>query len=128
MNTLTTHGITISVESFYQASESMPSSGRYIFSYRVTIKNNGDTQVQLLRRKWLIQNGFGDRHIVEGEGVIGKQPIISPGEAYSYHSWCPLGSPIGRMQGFYQMKRPYEVKPFNAFIPAFTLVAPLLNN
>ena len=124
MNTLTTNGITISVESFYQQAQSDVRNDKYVYAYRVTIENKSNVTVQLMRRHWFICNAIGSKKEVEGEGVIGKQPTLSPGESHQYVSWCPLSNDIGKMYGtFLMMTRP-ENKEFFVRIPEFKLIAP----
>ena len=95
----------------------------FYFSYKVQICNKGENKVQLLSRHWDIQDGLGRKKIVDGEGVIGKKPIIQPGEAYEYKSFCPLKTEFGSMNGFYTMQDD-EGNLFKTLIPDFGLIAP----
>ncbi len=128
MSTLTTKGIRISVETFYQSNFSRPLDNKYVFAYRVTIENLSSSTVQLLRRHWIIKDASGAVREVEGEGVIGKQPILEPGETHQYVSWSPLLSDIGKMYGTYQMENQLTGNQFDIPIPEFQLIAPFKLN
>ena len=91
----------VSVQSQYQESISYPLSRRFVFAYRVTIENLSEFPVQLIRRCWFIFDSSGNRNVVEGEGVVGEQPILDPGDYYQYISGCNLNSEFGNMNGFY---------------------------
>ena len=121
-------GITISVETFYQPEYSNPLSYEYMFAYRITIENNNDFPVQLLRRHWFIFDSSGSNQEVEGEGVVGTQPVIQPNQQFQYVSGCNLRTEIGRMEGIYLMKNLNTNKLFEAKIPAFELFAPSKSN
>ena len=128
MNTLTTKGIRISVETFYQSNYSRPMENKYIFAYRVTIENQNPHTVQLLRRHWFVKDSNGLVREIEGEGVVGKQPILNPGESHEYVSWSPLLSDIGKMYGTYLMLDTHTEKEFLVKIPQFVLIAPFKSN
>ena len=128
MNVLTTQGITVSVDAFYQFGESRPIDNSHIFAYRVKISNNSPFTVKLLSRYWDIKNGLGQTREVEGKGVIGQQPVLRPGEQHIYVSWCPMETPIGRMKGHYIMETQEELRRFKVRIPEFALVAPFSLN
>jgi len=121
---LTTNGIRISVVPSYQAAYSRPAQGRFIFAYQVTIENQRTETVQLLRRHWIIWDGNGHIREVEGEGVIGQQPVLQPGQQHQYSSWCDLSSGIGKMHGIFLMIDKNEGEAFRAGIPEFRLIAP----
>ena len=121
-------GITISVETFYQSDYSNPLSGEFMFAYRITIENNNDFPVQLLRRHWYIFDSNGSYQEVEGEGVIGTQPVIEKGDHYQYVSGCNLRTEMGRMEGMYLMKNLVTNKLFEAKIPPFEMFAPSKSN
>ncbi|MEM6397218.1 MAG: Co2+/Mg2+ efflux protein ApaG [Bacteroidota bacterium] len=108
---LTTKDITVSAESFYQAEYSEPESEKYIFAYRIRISNNSLETVQLLNRRWRVVEGDGREHIVEGEGVIGQQPVIEPGKSHVYMSWVQMNAPIGAMEGYYEFRKNWEFGP-----------------
>lgn len=128
MDTMTTDGIKVSVENKYRPDYSHPLASRYVFSYRIIIENQSAGTVQLMRRHWFIQDASGKLKEVEGEGVIGKQPILAPGESHEYSSWCQLATPFGRMYGTYLMVRKPIDQPFEVKIPEFRPVAPYLLN
>ncbi len=121
-------GITISVETYYQPEYSNPVNGEYMFAYRITIENNNLFAVKLLRRHWHIYDSNGSLREVEGEGVVGVQPQISPGESYQYVSGCNLRSEIGKMYGTYQMENMNSKKQFDVVIPSFEMCAPFKLN
>lgn len=128
METLITEGIKISVEPFYLPNESFPAQQKFVHAYRITIDNlSGDT-VQLLRRHWYILESNGIKREVEGEGVIGQQPVLGPGESHQYTSWCPLMTDIGKMSGYYLMSRLSDQQQFKVEVPAFKLVPPFKLN
>ena len=97
MDTIITNDIKISVETFFQPGYSQPASAQFVFAYRVSIENLSKDSVQLLRRHWYIKESNGSLREVEGEGVIGKQPIIAPGGMHQYVSWCNLSTSMGKM-------------------------------
>lgn len=123
-----TEGISITVETFYQAAQSNPLSSEYLFAYRITIENLSPTSTKLLRRHWHIADSNGSVREVEGEGVVGQQPIIEPGGNYQYISACNLRSDIGKMWGTYQMENLYNKKLFKVNIPEFQMIAPFKLN
>ena len=95
--------VSVQVQSVYVESQSSPAEERYVFAYTITIRNVGRIPVQLLSRYWLITNGHGRQTEVRGEGVIGEQPHIAPGSEFRYTSGAILETPVGTMQGHYQM-------------------------
>jgi len=120
--TKTTDDITVTVQPVYLDGQSDPMMRKFVFAYFVRIANNGPYQVQLMRRHWLIHDGHGDIKEVEGDGVVGKQPVIQPGRAHEYNSFCVLETFEGFMEGTYLMRRPGGDE-FKAVIPRFTLRA-----
>ncbi|XP_078174821.1 uncharacterized protein LOC144568366 [Carex rostrata] len=100
----TTLGIRVQVRSVYMESRSRPMEGQFFYAYRIRISNNSGRAVQLLRRHWIVTDGRGRAEHVWGPGVVGQQPVISPGAAFEYSSACPLGTPSGRMEGDFEMK------------------------
>lgn len=118
-----TDGITVRVSVSYLADQSEPGRGRWFWAYHIRIENAGPRAVQLLTRHWIITDGRGARHSVEGEGVVGEQPTIAAGGSYDYVSGCPLTTPTGAMQGHYRMVDE-DGRVFNAAIPKFALMAP----
>lgn len=123
-----TEGIRISVEQFYQPDYSNPVQGEYMFAYRISIENNNAFPVQLLRRHWFIIDSNTEKREVEGEGVIGVQPIIAPGEQYQYISGCNLKSEMGKMSGSYLMENVMTKQQFHVKIPVFQMEAPFKRN
>ncbi len=121
-------GVTISVETFYQPEYSNPVTNEFMFAYRISIENNNTFPVQLLRRHWSIFDSNSDYREVEGEGVIGVQPKINPGEKYQYVSGCNLKSEIGKMHGIYFMENCHNKQTFLVNIPAFEMIVPLKLN
>ncbi|BBB25244.1 Co2+/Mg2+ efflux protein ApaG [Amphritea japonica] len=119
----TANNIAINVETAYLPDQSDPAKKRYVFSYHITITNNDQQPVQLLRRRWLIVDGDEKIQEVEGEGVIGEQPVIEPQQSYSYTSGTVLSTRVGSMQGHYQMQT-NDGQTFNADIEPFTLAQP----
>lgn len=117
-------GIEISVETFYQPAYSFPVKDEYIFAYRITIENHNKFTVKLLRRHWFIFDSNASHREVEGEGVIGIQPVLLPGETYQYISACNLNTEMGKMHGHYQMINENTKQSFSVQIPAFELIAP----
>ncbi len=128
METLTTKGIKISVETFYHEKHSNPVDQKFVFVYHITIENKSNTTVQLLRRHWYIFDSNGVIREVEGEGVIGKQPILKPGQAHQYVSWSQLQSEMGKMYGYYLMHDRIKKAEFKVPIPEFKLITPFKMN
>lgn len=121
-------GVRVTVETSYQQEYSNPLNGEFIFAYRITLENNNNYPVKLLSRHWHIFDSNGTTREVEGEGVIGVQPLISSGETYQYVSGCNLRSEIGRMHGTYLFEDVAGKRNFEVVIPAFMLIAPLKMN
>ena len=124
MSDTTTHGIRILVRPHYVADQSNPEAGRYLFAYHIVIQNHGDATVQLLRRHWIITDGGGEVDEVEGPGVVGHTPVLSPGQQFEYSSACPLSTPVGTMHGTYRMVDKDSGKEFDAVIKPFRLAVP----
>lgn len=128
METLTTEGIKISVEPYYLPAESVPVQQRYVHAYRITIENQSERTVQLRRRHWVILESNGVKREVKGEGVIGEQPVLIPGQRHQYTSWCPMMTDVGKMYGFFQMEYTDIGQAFDVKIPEFRLVPPFKMN
>lgn len=128
MEIAVTDGIVISVETQFENAYSKPCECCYYFSYRIGIENNSTHSVQLQRRKWMIFDSVGSHMLVEGSGVVGQQPIIAPGEYYSYESACKLNSEMGKMWGIYFMKRCDDEQEISVKIPEFNLIVPHILN
>jgi ApaG protein len=126
-NTLISTEVTVSVVSEYIAQQSVEAEHQFVFSYTITITNNSAETVQLLSRYWLITDANGDANTVTGEGVIGQQPYIKANESFTYTSGCLLKSPLGNMQGHYQMQTK-SAKLIQVEIPVFRLAKPNILN
>lgn len=124
MVTAITQGIKISVETTYQDDYSNPGNEHFMFAYRINIENLTDYTIQLKRRQWLIFDSNGTLREVEGEGVVGQQPILHPGDMHSYVSGCQLATDMGSMRGNYLMQRMTDDSEFVVDIPQFELVVP----
>lgn len=124
MYTQITDRVKVSVETVYQSEYSNPEKEHFMFAYKIKIQNLGDQSVQLLRRHWWIFDSTGTVREVEGEGVVGEQPIIDPGETHEYVSGCNLKSDMGSMWGTYQMLRLLDNSKFDVKIPNFQLITP----
>lgn len=120
----TTDGITVRVAPNFLPEQSAPTQGRWFWSYHIRIENEGDQPVQLLTRHWKITDGNRDESHVDGDGVVGEQPVLAPGESHDYVSGCPLGTPTGSMEGAYRFIRE-DGTTFLAAIPFFALTAPV---
>jgi ApaG protein len=128
MSTITSRGIRITATSRFEPAHSDVRVGRYLFSYRITIRNQGEETVQLLRRRWMIHDSLGPMRVVEGAGVVGETPTLAPGEEFSYTSACDLRGGWGRMDGSYTMvTRPGE-QSFEVTVPTIALHYPYALN
>lgn len=121
MSTAVTEGIRVTVQSAFRADRSEP--GRYLFTYTVRLRNDGTVPAQLLARHWIITDAHGERQEVVGDGVVGQQPHLEPGEDFEYTSFCVLETPHGAMHGSYRMERP-DGTSFDATIAPFALLVP----
>lgn len=119
----TTRAIQVTVEPTFVEAESAPDESHYFWAYRIEISNLGDEIVRLRSRYWQITDGNGHREEVRGAGVVGKQPVLRPGETFAYTSGCPLSTPSGIMVGSYQMQNE-QGELFSIAIPAFSLDLP----
>lgn len=128
MVTEVTNGVKVSVEVEYQPNYSSPSQHHYVFTYQVTIENNSNKTLQLKRRKWVINDAAFPIRIVEGEGVVGRQPILEPGQSHQYISGCNLRSGLGKMGGSYQMEKLMDGQIINVQIPEFKMIVPFKLN
>lgn len=112
----------------YEPQHSIPNLSKYVHSYKITIKNHSNEAVQLISRHWIIVNGYGEKREVQGLGVIGRQPKINPGDVYTYESWSPINTEIGKMYGTFTMMRLSDKEMFEVLIPEFSLNAsPVFN-
>jgi len=123
-----TSGITVSVKPKFERIAFVEKSLQYVYSYQVDIENLSDKSVKLMSRRWVIVNGFGLKRIVEGDGVIGKQPILRPGDSHRYSSWCPLSTPVGKMLGHYNMKVENSDEIIEVEVPEFRFHTPFQLN
>ena len=119
----TTDGITVRVAVNFLPEQSRIDAGKWFWVYHIRIENDANVPVQLLSRHWRITDGLGVVSLVEGEGVVGEQPLIEPGHSHDYVSGCPLSTPQGSMEGRYTFERP-DGDRFEAAIPFFPLAAP----
>ena len=119
----TTRAITVQVQAFYLDDQSSPAENLYVWAYHVRIENNGNHSVQLKNRYWSITDELGNSQEVRGEGVVGEQPVLAPGESFEYTSGTPLPTPSGFMVGTYQMVSE-DGEEFDAKVPAFSLDSP----
>ncbi|MFJ5335090.1 Co2+/Mg2+ efflux protein ApaG [Pectobacterium sp. CHL-2024] len=117
--------VCVQVQSFYVESQSEPDEERFVFAYTIMVRNLGRHEVQLLGRYWLITNGNGRQTEVQGEGVVGEQPIIQPGGEFQYTSGAVIETPLGTMEGHYHMVD-HQGKAFQVSIPVFRLAIPSL--
>ncbi|MES2493864.1 MAG: Co2+/Mg2+ efflux protein ApaG [Pseudomonadota bacterium] len=118
-----TDGITVRVAVNFLPEQSRVEAGKWFWVYHIRIENDSDQPVQLLSRHWKITDGNGDVAIVDGDGVVGEQPLLRPGSSHDYVSGCPLGTPHGSMEGCYTFRRA-NGSTFDAAIPFFALAAP----
>jgi len=123
-----TSGIKISVLTSFEGTYFKNYKLHYAFSYQITIENNSKDTVQLVTRHWEIFDSLNDNEIVDGEGVIGKKPVLRPGEQHNYSSGCLLTSPYGAMKGHFNMINFTTTRNFKVAIPAFKLAAPFALN
>jgi ApaG protein len=123
MSEATTSGIRIQVHSRYVPERSEPEQNQWFFVYHVRIVNEGTETAQLVSRHWIITDANGHVEEVKGPGVVGKQPVLAPGEAFEYTSFCPLPTPFGTMHGTYQMVT-RDGQGFDVEIAPFSLADP----
>ena len=123
-----TQNVRITVETSYQNQQFPNFKGEHMFAYRITIHNQSEYTIKLLRRHWHIVDLTHCNTEVEGEGVVGQQPLLEPGESHQYVSGCAIKSDIGKMYGTYLMERQLDGVRFEVKIPEFMLVVPCRNN
>lgn len=128
MATAITEGIKISVEASYQKEFSNPNMHHFVFTYKVTIQNFNLFTVQLLRRRWEIHDAAESLKLVEGEGVVGQQPVLEPGNSHTYLSGCTIKSGMGKMKGYFYVEKLNDGKMLTVTIPEFQLIANIFNN
>jgi len=120
-----TEGIRVRVWPDFSLADSDPADGTFVFSYQITMDNEGDSAAQLLFRHWKIHDSAGDDSMVDGEGVVGEQPVLHPGDSHEYRSYCVLRSPVGYMEGHYTFVRP-DGEEFRVTVPRFHLNGPIV--
>lgn len=120
--------IHVEVKTRFQQEYSKPKDNQYLFAYQIKIVNNHDFPVQLMSRKWVIRESSGKQTIVNGEGVVGKTPILQPGDEFQYVSCCPLESSVGTMTGHYKFVNLDTEQQFISPIPKFSLIYPFVLN
>ena len=120
------NNIQVEVRPVYLQEKSNPVGRKHVFVYFITIRNRGTVEVQLLKRHWEIEDSGGEQYEVDGDGVIGKQPVIAPGEEFEYNSSCILKSFSGVMKGYYVMERE-DGTTLKVAIPRFLLRSHMLN-
>ncbi len=123
MEDLNRHDIRIAVETDYLSRQSDPEQSRFVFAYTITIQNHGEVATRLLTRHWVITDANGNVQEVRGDGVVGEQPVLKPGQAFRYSSGAILETPAGSMEGSYRMID-IDGEEFDANIPPFTLAIP----
>lgn len=119
----TTHEFRVRVNPLFLDGQSDPSSGKYFWSYTITVENLGTQTATLKTRHWEITDGLGRKQVVEGDGVVGEQPTLKPGQSFQYTSGCPLTTPSGMMMGRYGMVGE-DGQRFAIDVPAFSLDSP----
>ncbi|MDP5241037.1 Co2+/Mg2+ efflux protein ApaG [Uliginosibacterium sp. 31-16] len=122
-STLSPCSIEVTPVARYVPEQSAPDENRHVFAYQITIRNTGSKRAKLLSRHWTITDATGGVEEVEGEGVVGEQPDLAPGESFQYTSGCALATPFGSMQGVYRFVSE-DGTEFTAAIPEFFLVGP----
>lgn len=123
-----TRGIKISVETTFEGTFYKNYKMHFAFGYKITIENQSKDSVQLMERHWKIRDSLSHTETVDGEGVIGKKPVLKPGESHTYTSGCLLTSPFGAMSGYYNMVNFTTTRKFRVVVPAFKLSAPFALN
>lgn len=124
IKTLITSGIQISVNTQFRADLSELEASNYFFNYRIDVINKNSYDVQLISRDWYIFDSLNEVRVVSGPGVVGEQPILKPGETFTYTSGCDLSSEVGQMKGFYTFKNLLDGELFQVYVPDFALTYP----
>jgi len=128
MVTQITRGIKISVYTGFEGTYFKNHKLHFAFSYRISIENHSKDSVQLISRHWEIFDSLNIKEVVDGEGVVGKKPVLKPGESHTYSSGCLLSSPFGAMRGYFSMVNFTSTKKFRVIVPTFRLSAPFAIN
>ena len=127
MESQITENVEVQAESFFLEEHSKPEENHFVFAYKIRIKNHGNQTLQLLSRHWVITDSNGEVEEIRGEGVVGEQPVLQPNESFKYTSGTIIETPVGTMQGEYQMEAENGYK-FEAEIPMFSLKVPKIVN
>jgi ApaG protein len=127
VSTAVTEGIEVSVQSAFRRDRSEPAQERFLYTYTVSIRNGGASAARLVSRHWIITDARGEVEEVKGDGVIGQQPRLEPGQSFDYTSFCVLRTPLGQMRGTYTMARD-DGRTFQAEIAPFSLAVPAALN
>ncbi|MCA0333359.1 MAG: Co2+/Mg2+ efflux protein ApaG [Bacteroidetes bacterium] len=128
MTNLTTNGVSINVSVEYRTKSDYENRSDFLFIYHIAIKNSNAFPVQIKRRKWRIFDSNGAIRLVEGEGVVGFQPVIEPNQTFEYSSFCNLFTELGNMSGSYILENLLDYSPFEVEIPVFELATPTIRN
>lgn len=123
-----TRGIKVEVETEYQNEYSSPAQSHFVFTYRINIENNSNNTVQLINRVWHIHDAGRPEKEIMGEGVVGQQPVLEPGESHQYVSGCNLNSGLGKMYGSFEMEKVISGERIRVNIPEFTMIVPFKLN
>ncbi len=127
-HTLVTNGVLVNVQVYYNHEYSNSADNKHIFVYKISLKNLNNFTIQLLRRHWIIFDSNGFKNVVDGEGVIGKQPFLLPDEVHQYSSWASITSEMGNMEGTYTMQNMDTSELFEVNVPNFLLITPVKMN
>lgn len=128
MITATTQGVKVTVETEYMPEYSSPAQCHFVFTYQITIENVSNHTIWLVSRHWTIMDATYPKREVNGEGVVGKQPVLEPGEVHQYVSGCNLKSGMGNMSGHYTMEKVGDGKIFHVDVPVFSMIVPFKLN
>ncbi len=124
MVTTKTNGVQVSVETYYQDHLSNVAKRYFVFTYNINIVNNNPFKIKLLSRYWDISDSIGTNHVVEGDGVIGQQPVLNLNESHQYVSGCNLYSEVGKMKGYYTFLNLEDNTTFRVKVPEFVMICP----
>lgn len=120
--------VQIDIKTRFDRSVILKDETQFVFSYKIRISNNSKRDIQLISRSWLILNACNDKKTVKGQGVVGKQPILEPGQSFTYSSWCPLNTVLGKMKGYYTFKDLATAQMFKVDVPDFVFQADFVNS
>lgn len=128
MSQLITDGVLVEVKLFYDSKQSNAGMNEYVYAYEILIENRSDFPFKLLSRRWEITDGLGNKRIVEGEGVVGKQPYLEPGQQFIYTSHVAMRTDLGKMEGYYTIMNLRTNLKLEVRIPTFSLIPPFKYN